>query len=478
MNTSESTQGIKSFFSFKNISGEMIRFSDIRPSRYVYYMAYSFELIFFSVRNNFLPMGANPFGIRGWMIAKTAHMVASLVVMLLWTKKFTPLLRTVALIMLAGFIPFIFLPMGYIRFIFGLIGYIGLGGVVTGARCGYAYAANNAERLFGILLMFFSVTIVRWVSSLNVEGLFVEYVLPIALLVLLTFCVFKFKEEDLEVKEESSKEDVRGLYWALAFFIVYFAIDGYIASLADIESNDFVYMIVGSFVAGIILISVFFRIHFSEWHLWNLFFLFAVAMGVFAVIAPMIKTAIPQYLFGGMSYMGWPLCIYTLACAQRKFASYKLLKKCTLIYVIFTPITTLSSNLIDSFFPNHLPIVALVYILVVTIIMLMLSPISYQHLFASNWIEGIFKVDMTLLHETIEKKDRFEKYGLTPRQKEVAALLLAAKTRRQIAGELGLSESTVKMHTSELYKRLNINSRAELFKIFGVAEEYDTQESE
>jgi len=34
------------------------------------------------------------------------------------------------------------------------------------------------------------------------------------------------------------------------------------------------------------------------------------------------------------------------------------------------------------------------------------------------------------------------------------------------------------MHTSELYKRLNINSRAELFKIFGVAEEYDTQESE
>ena len=42
---------------------------------------------------------------------------------------------------------------------------------------------------------------------------------------------------------------------------------------------------------------------------------------------------------------------------------------------------------------------------------------------------------------------------------------------RQIAGELGLSESTIKMHTAELYRKLNINSRTELFRIFGVMQE-------
>ncbi|MBE6835166.1 MAG: helix-turn-helix transcriptional regulator [Ruminococcaceae bacterium] len=78
---------------------------------------------------------------------------------------------------------------------------------------------------------------------------------------------------------------------------------------------------------------------------------------------------------------------------------------------------------------------------------------------------------MTFIIEKVEQTDRFGKYNLTPRQKEIAILLLAAKTRRQIAGELGVSESTVKNHTSELYKKLGINSRIELFRIFGIDEE-------
>ena len=78
------------------------------------------------------------------------------------------------------------------------------------------------------------------------------------------------------------------------------------------------------------------------------------------------------------------------------------------------------------------------------------------------------------MQEKVNEADRFGKYGLTPRQKEVAVLLLAAKIRRQIAGELGLSESTVKMHASGLYHKLNINSRTQLFRLFGVAETVDT----
>ena len=452
---------------------ETIRISDVRPSRYVYYMAYVLELIFYAVRGNFLPIGVKVFGLSGGTIVKVGHMVASLVVMLLWTKKFKPLLRTSVIVMLVGFVPFLFLPVGIPRFIFGLIGNVGLGGVVTGARCGYAYAANNAERLFGIMLMFFSVTIVRTLDFLQADGIIVMYVLPLALLLMLCFCIFKFKEEDLEVKEESTKEDAKGLYWALAYFIVYFAIDGYIAGLVDKSRQEYVFVIAGSVLVGVLLLTVFCGLRISTWHLWNFFFVCSIGMGLFAVLAPKIGTMIPQDLFSGMSYMGWPLCIYTLACAQRKFASYKLLKMCTLIYVLLTPITTLSSDWVYDFYPEAMPIATLVFTLTATILLLMFSPMSYQHLFSALWISSLYKPDMELLQEKVETADRFGKYELTPRQKEVATLLLAAKTRRQIAGELGLSESTVKMHVSELYKRLDINSRAELFKKFGVSEEYE-----
>jgi DNA-binding NarL/FixJ family response regulator len=62
---------------------------------------------------------------------------------------------------------------------------------------------------------------------------------------------------------------------------------------------------------------------------------------------------------------------------------------------------------------------------------------------------------------------------LTPREKEVAALLLAAYTRRMISGELGVKEVTVGMHTQNLYRKLGIASRTELFRKFGVAEEQE-----
>ena len=93
-------------------------------------------------------------------------------------------------------------------------------------------------------------------------------------------------------------------------------------------------------------------------------------------------------------------------------------------------------------------------------------PLSSRYLFSQLWLNDMNKAEMQ--KAVNEKLDQFEPYQLTPRQKEVALLLLEGKTRRQISAELGLSESTVKLHVSELYKRLGINSRFELFKLFDV----------
>ncbi len=48
---------------------------------------------------------------------------------------------------------------------------------------------------------------------------------------------------------------------------------------------------------------------------------------------------------------------------------------------------------------------------------------------------------------------------LTPRQREVLALMAEGKSNKEIAKELGLAAGTVKIHVSSIFKALNVNNR-------------------
>jgi DNA-binding NarL/FixJ family response regulator len=54
-----------------------------------------------------------------------------------------------------------------------------------------------------------------------------------------------------------------------------------------------------------------------------------------------------------------------------------------------------------------------------------------------------------------------ERPSLTPRQRQVLGCMALGLTNAQIAGRLGLSESTVKSHLSSAFTRLGVASRAE-----------------
>ncbi|NIA69144.1 alpha/beta fold hydrolase [Pelagibius litoralis] len=51
--------------------------------------------------------------------------------------------------------------------------------------------------------------------------------------------------------------------------------------------------------------------------------------------------------------------------------------------------------------------------------------------------------------------------GLSPRERQILALICEAKSNPEIAGVLGLSERTVRNHASNLFKKLGVKSRAE-----------------
>ena len=72
----------------------------------------------------------------------------------------------------------------------------------------------------------------------------------------------------------------------------------------------------------------------------------------------------------------------------------------------------------------------------------------------------------SLYENSIEKKlDRIASAaGLTDREKQIAMLIYEGKTNDEIGEELFLSTNTVKVHTSNLYKKIGVNNRIAAIK--------------
>lgn len=59
-----------------------------------------------------------------------------------------------------------------------------------------------------------------------------------------------------------------------------------------------------------------------------------------------------------------------------------------------------------------------------------------------------------------------ERHGITVREQDILRGLLAGKTNRQIAGELFITDGTVKAHAHSIYKKCGVSSRTEVQQAF------------
>ncbi len=79
------------------------------------------------------------------------------------------------------------------------------------------------------------------------------------------------------------------------------------------------------------------------------------------------------------------------------------------------------------------------------------------------YLTGLSEIPRETQNEIIEEFNILEM--LTERESEIANLLLKGKTYRMIAGDLNISENTVKTHVKNIYSKLGVQSRSELMSL-------------
>ncbi|MGE4273647.1 MAG: LuxR C-terminal-related transcriptional regulator [Desulfitobacterium sp.] len=114
--------------------------------------------------------------------------------------------------------------------------------------------------------------------------------------------------------------------------------------------------------------------------------------------------------------------------------------------------------------PNQNPTLLALGVVCFTLVMLpplhrRLTTLLRSHIYLTTFSE-IPTQEQTrqMVHLTVAEK-------LTEREGEIAALLLKGKTYRMIAGELNVSENTVKTHVKNIYSKAGVQSRSELMNL-------------
>ena len=107
--------------------------------------------------------------------------------------------------------------------------------------------------------------------------------------------------------------------------------------------------------------------------------------------------------------------------------------------------------------------VAVIALTVVCVTLVMLPPLNSQlvlllksHTYLAAY-DAMSQLQQTDIVQQIKILD-----PLTVREQEVLQLILFGKSNREIAGDLFISENTVKTHARNIFSKYDVSSRAEL----------------
>ncbi len=408
-------------------------------------------------------------------IMHSTNLISSAIFVLILKKQWYVISARIGSIFVIGdFFGFYLISSLPFKIIMALITSLGLGLVNASIIIPFVFVLNNTEKFYAVVGSNFTIGILLLLLRIfsKTGGVIAEVILAFSLLIISLSFLWWFKKDALyhEIEVIPHIKKVPTGAWLILVFSCLFAIfgKGVGTGLLDLVSTNnseltYLYYAIGIIIGSIVYYLIYRFFAHSTSIIWNLAF---ATLAVSLLLNNLLNNSpnsslLFALMFGISTSFGMINMYYLLGVISKKYQSMLYLRLSILLIGALSGVSgVLIGNAITGYKESIVILTTLITGIIV-IVILTLSPFLATLHYGADWIDdaGLKEIDAA-------KSTLLEGYDFSPREKEVCALLLQGYTLRQISGILKLGYPTVNTYYTSIYRKLNINSRSELYQLF------------
>ena len=428
--------------------------------------------IFANMQGNLFTSDIRMLGIDAMTLMGSAYCIgAGAIFAFTSVKNMVFVARASVVLTLASFIPWMLMQDSQFTLSMAILFTFGLGGCAACTAFAYTFALNNTERFFGAAIISLFCMLMELDYGISfISGLFDKTYLTILVLGS-AICLWQYKEEEFTdaLKHPDAKLNP-AIKLMLYFFVAHKLVEIFYTYFPVASTPD---ALVTNGVVGVLVIGLCFALQVlakrSIWNMCNLFFIAMICTyALFFAPADSVGREFSHY-FHGFEQMGYIASYYLLGCVFKKHGNFRLFKQSLIIILPGCLLLYIIPGALSAFVPELMTFFATLITGIVFAVFFLMSPAYSKHLFFADWSDDFYHIDMTTESTNqLKKTNRLENIKLTPRENEIAILLLQGNETKQISQELDIKYDTVKYHIKRIYKKSGVGSRTELFMRFGI----------
>lgn len=464
--TPDKPRGLRASLHALRRSKDNVNLGNLRKSHLKYMLIFPLAPVFANMQGALFSDSPGLFHLDPMTLMGSAYCLgAGILFAFTNTKTMARLARLTALATAAAFTCWLLMPESLISLFMALLCMFGLGGCAACAAFAYTFLLNNTERLLGAAAISLFFALNQLDSGLALLSGYFDKLYLSALILGTCLCLFLYKSDDfLNLEKRPQAKLNPALKLTLYFFVAHYFVEIFYTYLPGSSSPS---AQVANGAVGILVVCLAVALQFitrrSVWNMCNIFFIaMFLTYGLYFMPEGSALRSLARYIHG-FEQMGYIAAYYLMGCVFKKQGDFRLFKLCLVVILPLSMVSYVVPGAISAYAPDLLPLIATLTTMAVFIGFILLSPAYSRHLFAAEWSDDFRAVDMVEAVKRVEAWDRLEGLKLTPREKEVASLLLQGKDAKHIAAELTISIHTAHFHIKNLYKKLDINNRSELF---------------